>query len=298
MEVFWLEQQACQDISLVGGKAANLSRLSSQNRVPPAFCLSASTEEVEPLILSIQKTGRTVTTTNELLSIVKHPYNELCSRIGGEEVGVAVRSSSTEEDSREASFAGQYMTFLNVIGIEAVVKAILRCLASFFSAQAVDYRTRKGLSIKESRLAVLVQQQVLADVSAVIFSANPVTGDRGVVVINASWGLGESVVSGSVTPDTYIVRKADLNILSRQISEKLLMTVQDTNGTKQVYVPRIMQKEPCIGDEQIHEMVQLALTLEKVQGWPVDIECVYQAKKLYLLQCRPITTLDGSEVNS
>jgi len=291
MEVFWLGQQACHDISLVGGKAANLSRLSAHNRVPPAFCLSALTEEVRPIIEELQDPERTITTSDEILSIIKQPYNELTKK-GREEVGVAVRSSSTEEDTIEASFAGQHETFLNVVGIKAVVEAIVHCFASYFSVQALDYRTRRGLTKKESRLAVLVQNQVLADVSAVVFSANPATGDRGEIVINASWGLGESVVTGAVTPDSYIVQKGDLKILSRQISEKLHMTVRAPSGTKQVDVPRIMQREPCISDKEVQEMVQLALTLEKSQGWPVDIECAYQAESLYLLQCRPITTLN------
>ena len=132
----------------------------------------------------------------------------------------------------------------------------------------------------------------------IIFSANPATGDRGEIVINVSWGLGESVVSGAVSPDLYTVRKGDLIILSRQISEKRLMTVQSPSGTKQVDVPRIMQKEACISDKQVQEMAQLTLTLENSQGWPVDLECAYQGNRLFLLQCRPITTLDRSQGNS
>ena len=298
MNVYWLGHEACNNSSLVGGKAANLSRLYSHNRVPTAFCLSALSEEVEPMMQAIQAPDRAETTPNELLDIISQPYRELSGRIGGGEIGVAVRSSSSEEDAEEVSFAGQHETFLNVVGIEAVARAIIRCFASFFSTRAVAYRTKKGVTTNEPRLAVIIQQQILADVSAVIFSANPATGDRSEIVINVSWGQGESVVSGAVTPDLYTVRKPDLIILSRQISEKRLMTVPSNTGTKQVDVPRIMQKEPCVTDKQVQEMAQLTLVLEKSQGWPVDVECAYQGSSLYLLQCRPITTLDRSNRNS
>ncbi len=291
MELFWLGQQSCHDISLVGGKAANLSRLFSQHKVPPGFCLNAPFQEVEPIIQSVDEPDRRRSSSTMLQSIIKPAYDELSKLVGVEAVDVAVRSSSTEEDSKDASFAGQHETYLNVVGVELIVEAVTRCFASFTSPQAIDYRKKKGLPIEESRLSVLVQQQVHSDVSAVVFSANPSSGDLGEVVINASWGLGESIVSGIVTPDTYIVRKTDKTILSRQIAEKLLMTVLVPGGVKQVDVPRVLQNEHCIKDEQVKEMAQLALALEKTQGWPVDIECTYQAKELFLLQCRPITSL-------
>lgn len=297
MELFWLGQQSCHDISVVGGKAANLSHLFSQNKVPPGFCLSAPFQEVEQLIQSVDEPDRSRTNSTMLQSIIKPAYDELSKLVGVEAVDVAVRSSSTEEDSKDASFAGQHETYLNVVGMELIVEAVTRCFASFTSPQAIEYRKRKGLPIEESRLSVLVQQQVRSDVSAIIFSVNPSSNDIGEVVINASWGQGESIVSGIVTPDTYIVRKTDKTILSRQIAEKLRMTVLVPGGIKQVDVPRVLQNEPCIKDEQVKEMAQLALALEKTQGWPVDIECTYQAKELFLLQCRPITSLAPKEQN-
>ena len=140
-------------------------------------------------------------------------------------------------------------------------------------------------------MAVLVQLLVQADVSAVVFGANPVTGNRDQVVVNASWGLGESVVGGTVTPDTWVLNKADMSVVSREVATKERMTVQVSGGTQEVDVPRFLQTQPSIVDEQAVEMASLAVELERKMGWPVDVECAYDAGELYLLQCRPVTTL-------
>ncbi|MEK7787869.1 MAG: PEP/pyruvate-binding domain-containing protein, partial [Chloroflexota bacterium] len=157
--------------------------------------------------------------------------------------------------------------------------------------RALDYRRQQGLAVERVRLAVLVQQLVASDVSAVVFSANPVTGNRDEVLINASWGLGESIVGGTVTPDTFVVRKSDLAVTNRVIADKQRMTVSTPGGTREVDVPRFLRQQAAISDEQTVEMTQLSLTLETTMGYPVDIECAYANGELYLLQCRPITTL-------
>jgi len=125
----------------------------------------------------------------------------------------------------------------------------------------------------------------------VVFSANPVTGNRDEVMINASWGLGESIVGGTVTPDTFVVRKSDLAVINRTIADKGCMTVSVPGGTREVDVPRFLRQQAALADEQAVEMAQLALSLETTMGYPVDIECAYASGELYLLQCRPITTL-------
>jgi phosphoenolpyruvate synthase/pyruvate phosphate dikinase len=132
---------------------------------------------------------------------------------------------------------------------------------------------------------------VAADVAAVVFSANPVTGDRDEVMINASWGLGESIVGGTVTPDTFIVRKSDLAVVGRIIAEKQRMTVSAPGGTHEVDVPRFLRNTASLSDEQVIEIAELTLTLEGTMKYPVDVECAYAGGDLYLLQCRPITTL-------
>jgi pyruvate,water dikinase len=207
------------------------------------------------------------------------------------EVNVAVRSSALDEDGSAASFAGQHDTYLNVVGEESVVDAVKRCWASVNNPHALEYRCRQGIPTDSVRIAVLVQQMVQADVSAVVFGANPVTGKLDDIMINVSWGLGESVVGGTVTPDSYVVRKHDLAIVTRQIGHKRRMTVQVPGGTCEVNVPRLIQTQPAVNDEKVVEMARLAIELEKTMGWPVDVECAYHESQLYLLQCRPVTTL-------
>jgi len=153
------------------------------------------------------------------------------------------------------------------------------------------YRRQRSQPTDNIQLAVLVQQLVAADISVVAFSANPVTGDREEILINANWGLGESVVSGTVTPDTHVVRKLDLTVIERKIADKRRMTVMVPNGVQEVTVPRPMRRQPVMSDAQAVEVARLARTLETQMGWPADIECVYQGEKLYLLQCRPISTM-------
>jgi pyruvate,water dikinase len=138
-------------------------------------------------------------------------------------------------------------------------------------------------------MPVLVQQLVPADVSAVVFSVNPVSGDRGEVVVNASWGYGESVVGGTVTPDAYAVRRADLAIAGRVVADKRRMTVATPDGTAEVETPRFLRLQPALADDQVREAARLALALEAAMGWPVDIECAWAGGQLFLLQCRPVT---------
>ncbi|MGH2592590.1 MAG: PEP/pyruvate-binding domain-containing protein, partial [Anaerolineae bacterium] len=218
-------------------------------------------------------------------------YGELAQRSQAERPAVAVRSSAVDEDSAGASFAGQHETYLNLVGVDAIAEAIVRCWASARSPRALEYRRQHGLGMENVRLAVLVQQLIAADVSAVVFSANPVTGDRDEVVITASWGLGESIVGGSVTPDTYLVRKSNLAVASRQVADKRRMTVPLPGGTHEVDVPRFLREQPALEERQLVEAAHLALDLEQTMGCPVDVECCWWEGKLYLLQCRPITTL-------
>ena len=167
-----------------------------------------------------------------LYNAVASAYRGLATRCGVADPGVAVRSSAVDEDGVTLSFAGQYETYLNVVGIDAVAEAVVRCWTSGRTARALAYRRGQGLSGQGMRLAVLIQQLVLGDAAAVVFSANPVTGSRDEVVINAGWGLGESIVRGTVTPDTYVIRKSDLAVVSRAIAEKRRMTVLAPAGSR------------------------------------------------------------------
>lgn len=276
--IHWLGDDSCHDLAAVGGKAANLSRLAALHRVPRGFAISSrgTAQVVEGRMPP--DLGRSLASAYELLS-------------EGTSAPVAVRSSAIDEDGEAASFAGQHETFLNIRGADALMAAVIRCVQSARTAEVIAYRQQHGLSVDDLAIAVLVQALVLSDVSAVVFSVNPLTGNRDQVVINASWGLGESVVGGTVTPDTYVVNKADLQLVSRTVAQKLRMTVLIEGGTREVTAPRMMQNMPTLQEEQAIEMARLAVLLEEHMGWPVDVECAVAESQLYLLQCRPITTL-------
>jgi pyruvate,water dikinase len=289
VDVLWLGEPACDDLRLVGGKAANLSRLAARHRVPPGFCLTTAAHE--------RARGRGAglrEAAPHLREALASAYARLGDRAGTPAPSVAVRSSAVDEDGAHASFAGQHETYLNVIGAEAVAEAVERCWDSASAERALEYRRQQGLPVDGVRLAVLVQHLVRADVAAVVFSANPLTGSRGEVVINASWGLGESIVGGTVTPDTFVVSKRDLAVADRRVADKRRMTVSVPGGTREVDVPRFLREQPVLDDGKAAAMARLAVDLEATMGWPVDVECAFEGEQLYLLQCRPITTLrDG-----
>jgi pyruvate,water dikinase len=278
MNLLWLGDPKSFDAALVGGKAANLSRLARMyHRVPDGFSLPVTVmDEAHPLELR----GEITRAISDLMA---------CHRL--DDFIAAVRSSAVDEDGATASFAGQHETYLNIVGADAILQAVTRCWESARSEHALEYRRKQGLSVEHPQIAVLVQQLVAADVAAVVFSANPITGDRDEVMINASWGLGESIVGGTVTPDTFIVRKSDLAVVRHVIAEKQRMTVSAPGGTHEVDVPRFLRSTTSLNDEQVIEMAKLALTLEVTMEHHVDVECAYAGGELYLLQCRPITTL-------
>jgi pyruvate,water dikinase len=278
MNLLWLGDPKSFDVTVVGGKAANLSRLARlHHRVPDGFSIPVTVmNEAHPL---------------ELRSEIEGAISDLMACHSLPELIAAVRSSAVDEDGADASFAGQHETYLNIVGADSILQAVARCWESARSAHALEYRRKQGLSVESPQLAVFVQQLVAADVSAVVFSANPVTGSRDEIMINASWGLGESIVGGTVTPDTFVVSKSDLAITGRFIADKQHMTVSVPGGTSEVDVPRFLRNQASLDDQQVIEMTQLALALEATMSYPVDIECAYAGGRLYLLQCRPITTL-------
>jgi pyruvate,water dikinase len=202
-----------------------------------------------------------------------------------------VRSSAVDEDGAAASFAGQHDTVLGVDGVERVWWAISRCTASFAGERAAAYRRRAGLPDAPERAAVLVQWLVPADAAGVVFSANPLTGARDEVLVNAAWGLGESVVSGTVTPDLVVVDRASLSVRGRVVADKARMTVPAPGGVREVPVPARLARMPAIDDAQARAAAALAVALERETGRPVDLEVAWAGAELFLLQCRPITTL-------
>lgn len=297
-EIVWLGEPAAEARALVGGKVAPLSRLAARHRVPPGFCLT--TQGFDRAVADGERRGEAarggaLAMPAEIRQAVIAAYRQLAELTGQEAPPVAVRSSAVDEDGADTSFAGQHDTYLNVVGEEAVCEAVVRCWASARALRVLEYRRQHGLATDDARLAVLVQQLVLADVSGVAFSANPLTGRRDEVVVNASWGLGESVVGGSVTPDTYVVQtvggEAGWTVAQRTVAEKRRMTVAVPGGTREVDVPRLLWQRPALRDAQLFELARLARDLERAMGWPVDLEVAWRGDTLSLLQCRPITTL-------
>ena len=274
----WLGEDDCHHESVVGGKAASLSRLASVHTVPHGFAIPAlpATQTSIPA---------------ELVPVIGQAYRKLGDRCGDALPAVAVRSSAIDEDGTDASFAGQHDTYLNIRGTEAVIDAVLRCAQSAASREALAYRKQRGLPVEDVRIAMLVQQLVRSDVSAVVFSANPVTGSRDEVMINSNWGLGESIVGGSATPDTFVVSKAGFEVTWRDVACKERMTVMTETGTADIDVPAEKRTASSLDDAEISAMVQLAVRLETLLGHAVDVECAIERGELYLLQCRPITTL-------
>ena len=257
MRAIELGHEDARDARAVGHKAANLARFAATFRVPPAFCLATSVyDELEAA------TDGDATARAALTRLVADAYARLAAAIGTAEPRVAVRSSATGEDSADASFAGPHETILDVHGVDAVVDAVLECWRSAGNERVTAYRKEKGITDPVS-VAVLVQQMVPSDVSAIAFGVDPVSGDREVVVIDAAAGLGDRIASGDVTPDRYTVRKSDLGV----------------SGTG------------VLSEAQATEIAKLTLALERENGHEVDVECAFANGQLYLLQCRPITTL-------
>ncbi len=287
--LIWLDQEEARDISLVGAKAARLSELSGQFRVPPGFCLTAEA------FAQWRAHGQPETVPENIGWLLDRAYQEFAARLGTAEPPVAVRSSAADEDSHSASSAGQYETFLNVVGIGQLREAVLRCWKSADTERVRIYRSRNTANSpppsEKIPIAVLIQEQIAADISVIAFSVNPVTGNHAEMFVNAVWGLGQSLADGSVTPDAYIVSKSDLALIRQDIGAKEQMTILKPSGVQEVTVPRLMQRQPVLNADRLGQIAQMTRTLEARSGWPADIECAFSGKNLYLLQCRPITTL-------
>jgi pyruvate,water dikinase len=226
---------------------------------------------------------------------IRSRYEELCKR-EGKQVFVAVRSSATAEDLPDASFAGQQETYLNTRGAEDVFNAVRKCWASLYGARAIFYRVEQGFEHDKVNLSAIVQKMVDSEKSGVMFSSQPSTGEP-LVVIEGAWGLGEAVVSGSVSPDNYVVDKKTKKILNRYIASKEIMIIRDpkTQKTVTVKVPAKKKEAIVLTDNEAVELAKYAEILEKHYGIPQDIEWGVEKGKIYILQSRPITTINNAK---
>lgn len=202
---------------------------------------------------------------------------------------VAVRSSATAEDAADASFAGEYDTYLDVGSVEDVIERIVACWASMFSVQALSYALNMDIAPAEVAMAVIVQRMVRARSAGVMFTLSPLTGDRSRIVIESTWGLGIGIVGGEITPDSFVVSKAGNDIVRRNIMEKKIEFLFGQHSTP---VPEDRQNLPSISDAEVQALARLGLQLERHEGQPVDVEWAIDSTgtgNLYLLQCRPET---------
>lgn len=312
----WLHRGALSR-EVVGGKAASLSALLAGGfAVPLGFAVSADgyrhfeaasgagkrlaamaegldARDFAAVRAFSQQASDMILATGlpaDLSGQVSAAYDDLVAMSG---VAVAVRSSAISEDGAGASFAGLYESYLNVLGIRDVLASLHQCYASLWSERAVRYRALKGGSIEGDAMGVVVMGLVPSETSGIAFTAHPVTGDRDRVVINSSWGLGEAIVSGRVTPDSFIVHKESLALLEREIYQKQLAIFPhpDGGGTIEREVTGERATAPSMSDEQAKAVARMATRVETHFGSPQDVEWGMAHGQIFVLQSRPITTL-------
>jgi len=282
--VLRLDEITIDHLTLVGGKAARLGDLTRAGfPVPSGFCVTS--RAFESCCRSDASTGRLEIEEipPEISGEIIECYQSLRQR------AVAVRSSATAEDTRDFSFAGQYESFLQVVGTDRLLRAIRDCWASLWSPRAIGYRERVAPGGAPPAMGVIVQAMVPARASGVMFTANPVTSDREEIVITANPGLATLVVSGRVTPDTYRLDKAKVKVRERYIAEKVEMEVAEDDATRVVPVPEKRRRAPTLTRRQCSELGRLGLGIEGHFGAPQDIEFVYDGRRFF--QSRPITGL-------
>ncbi|HZQ10907.1 MAG TPA: PEP/pyruvate-binding domain-containing protein [Anaerolineae bacterium] len=312
------------DVPVVGGKGANLGEMTRAGLpVPPGFCLTAdayrtfianahasetigtilaqanleNAEDVEAKTVQVRAFLIAQPIPETIESQLRAAYAELAQKlqVGAGELPVAVRSSATAEDLPDASFAGQQDTYLNIRGTIALLEHVKRCWASLWTARAVTYREKQHYAHEQVALAVVVQAMIESEVAGVLFTVNPVNQHRDEMVLNASWGLGEAIVSGLVTPDTWIVRK-DGEILEREIASKdVAVEYAEIGGTREVSVPAEKRNIPSLNDGQVQALVTLGEKVERHYARPMDIEWAFAREQFYMLQARPITTLSAGD---
>ena len=241
--------------------------------------------KLETASATIGKFFAEATIPADIVKAVTNAYNQLNRK------SVAVRSSATAEDLPGASFAGQQETYLNIRGEDAVLDAVKKCWASLWTARAIAYRERQNIGPDSVALAVVVQELVFADAAGIMFTANPVHGDRDEVVINAAWGLGEAIVSGTVTPDTLTVKKLKGKVIRRETAEKLVMTVRTESGVSEQPVPDHLKKKEVLSKEQAVALARYGVQIESLYEMPMDIEWTLANGKFSIVQARPITSL-------
>lgn len=316
--IAWFDEIGKESISIAGGKGANLGEMTrNQIPVPPGFIVTANayfeflreaalTDRLRAYLnaLNPKDTQMLQDTAFEIMQMItqaempKRMADEIKKAYQKMQRGlVAVRSSATAEDLPEASFAGQQSTYLNVQGTDNVVEAVQKCWASLFEARAIFYRNEQKFNHLKVGIAVVVQRMVQSQISGVAFTAEPLSSDDTKIVIEAAYGLGEAVVSGELTPDLYVLDKGSLKMLEKKVAAQEWQLVRNPDARDR---KRNNIKVPIVGKDQVRQklsnksitaLATIAKRIEELYQVPQDIEWAQDAKNLYIVQTRPITTL-------
>ena len=317
-DILWLAEINKDDIPSVGGKGASLGEMTSIGLpVPDAFVVTAQAfrkflvetgienelfaglqdvdvEDAEELDRAAEKAKKMVLEAPMLDSIREEIFASYHKM--GDDVVVAVRSSATAEDLPDASFAGQQDTFLNIKGEKAILKAVQECWASLYGGRAIYYRAKQGFDDRSVDIAVVVQQLVYSEKAGVMFTSHPVTGES-TTIIEGSWGLGEAVVSGTVSPDNYVFDQKSGRVVDTFIANKKIEILPDgDHGTIELEVSADRQDIAVLSEKEIKKLAKFALISETHYEGPQDIEWGIVGDTIYILQSRPITTIKNTGI--
>jgi pyruvate,water dikinase len=315
----------CSETKLVGGKAASLAQMTAQGLpVAPGFAVTADSyhrylaeaglqahidkvlsdlgsnpgqsqfDEAERLI---GEQLLQVPLPEDVTSAISAAYAKLSAECQVPDVAVAVRSSATAEDSVDASFAGEFETWVDIVGVKDVIAHVHKCYVSVFTGRVLSYLAEKKMHPQQLEMAVVIQKTVRARAAGVMFTLSPTSGDRSRIVLEASWGLGLSVVGGEVTPDRYMLEKISLEVVLRETGHK---HIEYRRGDAPQPVPADRQDVLCLSDEEVVELAKFGKRLETIHGSAQDIEFAIdeelpEGKNLVLLQCRPETVWSNIE---
>lgn len=315
--IVWFKDVGKEDIPLVGGKGANLGELASFGiPVPPGFIVTVAAYHLflkeNNLLLKIKKflsftdkdKPESYTAVSEKIKkiIVDSPIpKEIIMEVTGaylklgglfKDVFVAVRSSATAEDLPDASFAGQQRSFLNVKGTTNLMEAVRECWASLFEPRAIFYREEKNFDHFKVGLAIPIQKMIQSYVSGVMFTCDPVTGEKNLIVVDAAYGLGDLLVQGEITPDHYVIDKDNYKIIQKNLVKQNVQLIKKNGLNKKIYVSPRLQNLPKLSDREIKKIAEYGVRIQKHYFYPQDIEFALDKKRnIYFVQTRPVTTL-------
>jgi pyruvate, water dikinase len=306
------------DLQVAGGKAANLGELTrARFNAPAGFCVTSESLPYHIECNQLQDRIREAVAgfdyedfaameekTEAIRSLImsaplpqdvrREVVDAIQDLVGAEDTFVAVRSSVAVKDSSISSFPGMMDTYHYLKGEEEIIEHIKMCWASLWTVRATFNRFHKGIAHELGLIAPIVQRMVNPEVAGILFTANPISGSRAEMVVEANWGLGESVVSGKSMNDFFLIDKSDLSLKTKKIAKKTVMVCFDDEkgfGRKEVEVPPQKMDTPTISDDQVHDLGAIGLKIEGLFGFPQDIEWAYQTNELFILQSRNVRNL-------